>query len=396
MIYLDLRKKTSNFVINPKGKISMITRALESTIREKLWQNKAIIIMGARQVGKTTLLKQMFDDNQEVLWLNGDEQDTRALFENISATRLKYIFGSKKIIIIDEAQRIKDVGMRLKLITDQISGIQLIATGSSSFDLANKVNEPLTGRKWEYKMFPLSFGEMVSHHGLLDEKRLLPHRLVYGYYPDVVTHPGDEAEILKQLSDSYLYKDILDWEHIKKADKIVKLLQALAFQVGSEVSYNELGQLCDLDPKTVERYVILLEQSYIIFRLGSFSRNLRNELKSSRKIYFYDNGIRNAVIANFSLAETRADTGALFENFLVAERIKFLQYHHLWHNIWFWRTTAMQEIDLIEEGDGELTAYEFKWNPKRTAKCPKSFADNYREATFRVITRDNVEEFLLI
>lgn len=224
----------------------------------------------------------------------------------------------------------------------------MIATGSSSFDLANKVNEPLTGRKWEYKMYPLSFQEMVNHHGLLDE-----------------------------------------------ADKIVKLLQALAFQIGSEVSYNELGQLCDLDPKTVERYVILLEQSYIIFRLGSFSRNLRNELKSSRKIYFYDNGIRNAVIANFSLAETRSDIGALFENFLVSERIKYLQYHHLWHNTWFWRTTAMQEIDLIEEGDGKLMTYEFKWNPKRSAKFPRAFSENYPGATFTVITSENIEDFLL-
>lgn len=373
----------------------MIIRALEPIIREKLWQNKAILIMGPRQVGKTTLLKQMFHDNPNVLWLNGDEQDTRTLFENISATRLKYIFGQKKIIIIDEAQRIENIGLRLKLITDQIGEIQLIATGSSSFDLANRVNEPLTGRKWEYNMYPLSFEEMVNHHGLLDEKRLLPHRLVYGYYPDVVTHPGEEAEILKLLSNSYLYKDILDCDHIKRSDKIVKLLQALAFQIGSEVSYNELGQLCGLDPKTVERYVILLEQSYIIFRLGSFSRNLRNELKSSRKIYFYDNGIRNAVIANFTLAETRSDIGALFENFLISERIKFLQYHRLWHNIWFWRTTAMQEIDLIEEGNGKLAAYEFKWNPKRTAKFPKSFADNYPGSVFKVITPDNVEEFLL-
>ena len=373
----------------------MIARILEQTIQEKLGQGKAIIIMGPRQVGKTTLLKQMFTDSNDILWLNGDEQDTRSLFENISATRLKYIFGQKKIVITDEAQRIENIGLRLKLITDQISDIQLIATGSSSFDLANKVNEPLTGRKWEYKMYPLSFKEMVNHHGLLDEKRLIPHRLVYGYYPDVVTHPGSESEILKQLSDSYLYKDILDWEHIKKADKIMKLLQALAFQIGSEVSYNELGQLCDLDPKTVERYVILLEQSYIIFRLSSFSRNLRNELKSSRKIYFYDNGIRNAVIANFSLAETRSDIGALFENFLVSERIKYLQYNRLWHNTWFWRTTAMQEIDLIEEGDGKLMTYEFKWNPKRSAKFPKAFSDNYPEATFTVITPDNIEEFLL-
>ena len=373
----------------------MITRVLEESIRNKLGQDKAIVIMGARQVGKTTLLKHLFKEKEGILWLNGDEQDTRALFENISATRLKYIFGNNKTVIIDEAQRIEDIGIRLKLITDQLPDIQLIATGSSSFDLANKINEPLTGRKWEYKMYPLSFEEMVNHHGLMDEKRLLPHRLVYGYYPDVVNHPGSEVEILKQLSDSYLYKDILDWEHIKKANKIVKLLQALAFQVGSEVSYNELGQLCDLDPKTVERYVILLEQSYIIFRLGSFRRNLRNELKSSRKIYFYDNGIRNAVIANFALAETRPDIGALFENFIVSERMKFLHYHHLWYNTWFWRTTAMQEIDFIEEGNGQLAAYEFKWNPKRIAKVPKTFTNSYPNATFNVITQDNVEEFLL-
>ena len=287
----------------------MIARILEQTIQEKLGQGKAIIIMGPRQVGKTTLLKQMFTDSNDILWLNGDEQDTRSLFENISATRLKYIFGQKKIVIIDEAQRIENIGLRLKLITNQISDIQLIATGSSSFDLANKVNEPLTGRKWEYKMYPLSFKEMVNHHGLLDEKRRIPHRLVYWLLSRCrYTSRYQESEILKQLSDSYLYKDILDWEHIKKADKIMKLLQALAFQIGSEVSYNELGQLCDLDPKTVERYVILLEQSYIIFRLSSFSRNLRNELKSSRKIYFYDNGIRNAVIANFSFRRKLVQT----------------------------------------------------------------------------------------
>ena len=373
----------------------MIRRMLEDTITRKLWQGKAIEIMGPRQVGKTTLLKSVFAGDSDVLWLNGDEQDTRSLFENISSTRLKYIFAGKKIIIIDEAQRIKDIGLNLKLITDQIDGVQLIATGSSSFDLASKINEPLTGRKWEYRMYPLSFAEMVNHHGLIEEKRLLPHRLVYGYYPDVVTHPGEEVETLRQLSDSYLYKDALDWEHIKKSDKIVKLLQALAFQIGSEVSFNELGQLCDIDPKTAERYVTLLEQSYIVFRVGSFSRNLRNELKSSRKIYFYDNGIRNAVIANFQLAESRQDIGALFENFMVAERMKHLSYNRIWHNTWFWRTKSMQEIDLIEEGGGEMFAFEFKWNPRRTCKFPKSFVDNYPHSSLKVITRDNVEDFLL-
>ena len=373
----------------------MIERTLADTIRDKLGQGKAIVLMGPRQVGKTTLLRQLFGGSNDVMWLNGDEQDTRSLMDDASATRLRHIFGNKRIIIIDEAQRIRDVGLRLKLITDQVPEVQLIATGSSSFDLANKVNEPLTGRKWEYRMYPLSFGEMVVHHGLLDEMRLLPHRLVYGYYPDVVTHPGQEMEILRQLSDSYLYKDILSWERIKKADKIVKLLQALAFQVGSEVSFNELGQLCGIDPKTVERYVTLLEQSYIVFRVGSFSRNLRNELKSSRKIYFYDNGIRNAVIANFSQVEMRPDVGALFENFMVAERMKCLHYHGVWRNIWFWRTTALQEVDLVEEGNGQMWAYEFKWNPRRAHSFPRSFTDNYPGAICQVITRENVDEFLL-
>ena len=319
----------------------MIQRILTKIIKSKLGTGKAIILMGPRQVGKTTLLQNLFPDNNDILFLNGDELDVRQLFENISSTRLKAIVGNKKILIIDEAQRITDIGLRLKLITDQLPTVQLIATGSSSFDLANKINEPLTGRKWEYRMFPLSFAEMVAHHGLLEEKRLLPHRLIYGYYPDVVVHQGEEKEILKQLSDSYLYKDILMWEQIKKPDKLLTLLQAIAFQVGQEVSYNELGKLCALDSKTVEKYINLLEQTFVIFRLGSFSRNLRNELKNSRKIYFYDNGIRNAIIANFSQIETRTDIGALWENFIVSERRKKLSYDRLWNNSWFWRTTNM-------------------------------------------------------
>ena len=374
----------------------MIERTLTRTIRSKLGQGKAIIVMGSRQVGKTTLLRHLFGEGEgaDVLWLNGDEPDIPALMENISATRLHHLFGRKRIVVIDEAQRIRNVGLRLKLITDQIPDVQLIATGSSSFDLANEVNEPLTGRKWEYRMYPLSFGEMVAHHGLLEEKRLLPHRLVYGYYPEVVTHPGQEREILRQLSDSYLYRDILSWERIKKADKVVKLLQALAYQVGSEVNFNELGQLCSIDPKTAERYVNLLEQSFIVFRVGSFSRNLRNELKASRKIYFYDNGIRNAVIANFSQVEARQDVGALFENFMMAERRKWVEAHQVWRNTWFWRTTAMQEVDLVEEGDGRMWAFEFKWNPRRPCSFPRSFVDNYPAATCQVVTPANMDEFL--
>lgn len=373
----------------------MIERILTNTIKAKLGTGKAIILMGPRQVGKTTLLRTLFPNTDDVLFLNGDELDVRQLFENVSATRLKAIIGNKKIVVIDEAQRIEDIGLRLKLITDQLSDVQLIATGSSSFDLANKVNEPLTGRKWEYKMYPLSFAEMVNHHGLLEEKRLLPHRLVYGYYPDVVVNQGSEKEILKQLSDSYLYKDILMWEQIKKPDKLLSLLQAIAYQVGSQVTYHELGQICSLDSKTVEKYITLLEQTFIIFRLGSFSRNLRNELKNSRKIYFYDNGIRNAIIANFSQVEARTDIGALWENFLISERVKKLSYDNLWRNSWFWRTKDKKEIDYLEEGDGRIYAYEFKWNPKAKYKKPEQFIEGYPGSEFSLVTPENMDEFLL-
>jgi predicted AAA+ superfamily ATPase len=319
----------------------------------------------------------------------------QSLFENISATRLKAIFGDKTFVVIDEAQRINDIGLRLKLITDEMPEIQLIATGSSSFELANRVNEPLTGRKWEYKMYPLSFAEMVAHHGLLTEKRMIPHRLIYGSYPEVVNNQGNEREILKQLSDSYLYKDILMWEQIKKPDKIIKLLQALAFQLGSQVSYSELGQICGIDSKTVEKYIILLEQTFVIFRLGSFSRNLRNELKNSKKIYFYDNGIRNAIIANFAQIENRTDVGALWENYLIAERVKKNDYTNQWKNQWFWRTKEQKEIDYVEEGDGVIETFEFKWNNTAKAKTPKQFLESYPNSTYSVIHKDNIEDFLL-
>jgi len=373
----------------------MIKRFLEERIKTKLYDGKAIVLLGARQVGKTTLLKILFDNNEDTLWLNGDEADVQSLFENATSSRLKTIFGNKRNIIIDEAQRISDIGIKLKLITDNLKNVQLIATGSSSFELANKVNEPLTGRKWEYKMFPLSFGEMVQHHGLLEEKRLLPHRLIYGYYPDIINNPATEKEILKQLTDSYLYKDILMWENIQKPEKLLRLLQALAFQVGSKVSYSELGQLSGLDSKTVEKYINLLEQIFVIFRLGTFNRNLRNELKNSRKIYFYDNGIRNALIANFSQPELRADIGALWENFIISERMKFINYNGIWTNYYYWRTKEQTEIDYLEEMDGKLFAFEFKWNPKAKASFSKTFSNAYPASEFKVIHRDNFEEFLL-
>ncbi len=373
----------------------MVDRLLENEIRLKLFKKKAIILIGSRQVGKTTLLNNLFKNKSAVLWLNGDEMDVQNMFGTVSADRFKAIFGDKKIVIIDEAQRIENIGLRLKLITDFIPEVQLIATGSSAFELANNLNEPLTGRKWEYEMFPISFAEMVKHHGLLTEKRLLPHRLVYGYYPDVINNQGNEKEILKQLADSYLYKDVLMLEQIKKPDKLVKLLQALAYQVGSQVSFNELSNLLDLDSKTVEKYVDLLEKSFVIFRLNSFSRNLRNELKSSKKIYFYDNGIRNSLISNFNQIENRTDIGALWENFLISERIKHLKYNKIYANYWFWRTKEQKEIDWIEEYNGQISTFEFKWNSNMKVKAPKMFLENYADSTFEVIHKDNYEDFLL-
>ncbi|GHT15738.1 ATPase [Bacteroidia bacterium] len=372
----------------------MIKRIIEDKINGSIHQGKAIILLGARQTGKTTLLHQLFD-NQQVLWLNGDEADVQELFKNATSTRLKAYIGNYKTLIVDEAQLIENIGLRLKLITDQIKGVQLIATGSSAFELQNRVNEPLTGRKWEYQLFSLSFAEMVAHHGLLHEKRLLPHRLVYGYYPDVVVNEGNERKILKQLSDSYLYKDILQWEGIQKPNKLLVLLQALAFQAGSQVSYNELGQTCGLDPKTIEKYILLLEKTFVIFRLGSFSRNLRNELKFSKKIYFYDNGIRNALISNFNPIETRDDRGALWENFVIAERMKQLNYNEIYANSWFWRTKDQSEIDYLEEKDGQISAFEFKYNANKKVKINPSFTNSYDVKNVEVITPKNIENFLL-
>lgn len=373
----------------------MIERTQESAIKSLIGSNKAIILMGARQVGKSTLLHSLLDGDDSVLWLNGDDDDVRELFRSISSTRLKAIVGNRKTVVIDEAQRIEDIGLRLKLITDQMPGVQVIATGSSSFELSSKVNEPLTGRKRELKLFPLSFREMVSHTSFLEERRMIPHRLIYGYYPEVVCSPSNEKVVLKELTDSYLYKDLLSFDTLRKPDVIVRLLKALALQIGSQVSYNELSSLLGLSSKTVEKYLDILEKSYIIFRLGSFSRNMRNELKLSRKIYFWDLGIRNALIGNMAPLENRNDTGALWENFLIAERMKYNSYSNSFAQSYFWRTKDQSEVDYLEEEDGNLSAYEFKWKPaKSKTKCPASFAAAYPSSTYKVITPDNIEEFI--
>ena len=263
----------------------MVERLLQKNIEKRLKDEKAIILFGPRQVGKSTLMELMENQFEKPIanW-NSDQSDIRNILQNPTSDFLKILIGNAKTLIIDEAQRIENIGIIIKLITDQIKNVKVIATGSSSFDLANKINEPLTGRKWEYQLFPLSFEEMSNQNGFLEERRLLEHRLVFGYYPEIVNNPGDEIERLKNLTESYLYKDVLQWENIQKPEKLEKLLTALALQMGNEVSYNELSQLVGIDNLTVEKYIRLLEQSFIIFRLDGFNRNLRNEIKKGKKI----------------------------------------------------------------------------------------------------------------
>lgn len=375
----------------------MINRFIESNIQETLDDGKAVILLGARQVGKTTVIKSMFGDKRGTLFLNGDDIQTRTILENISEARLRAIIGENKLVIIDEAQKVSDIGEKLKLITDQMPDVRVIATGSSSFELSGIVNETLTGRKRECLLYPISFSEMVKSNGLIAEISMINHRLVYGYYPEVVSKEGRENRILKELVDSYLYKDILSMGGVSKIDRLIDLVRALAFQVGSQVSFNELSNLVKIDAKTVERYLNVLEKSFIIFRLPSFAKNLRNEIKFDKKIYFWDLGVRNAVIGNFAPVEVRdaQEVGHLWENFLIAERMKKLSYNQTYTQSYFWRTVQNREIDLIETVDGTMSAYEFKWRKDGKASAPKQFVATYPESSFKVITPDNVDEFLL-
>jgi uncharacterized protein len=373
----------------------MILRLLTGKLLKKMDDHKALIILGPRQSGKTTLVKALTDQiSTPFLWWNGDDFQVRSMLSVLSLANLQSLIGDSPLLVIDEAQRIENIGLCIKIIVDNIPGVKVIATGSSAFELANRINEPMTGRKWEYVLLPLSYKEMVNHHGELKERSSLQHRMIYGYYPEVINNPGNEKDILIQLANSYLYKDILTWEKIHKPDRMEKLVRALAFQVGNQVSYQELGQITGLDNETVEKYIDLLEKAFIVYRLGTLSRNLRNELKSTRKIYFYDNGIRNALINSFNPIGMRDDTGALWENFLMTERLKYIYTHDFWCNRYFWRTHAKQEIDYIEEYEDKLHAYEFKWNTKGKVKIPVAFLNAYPENETAIITTENYRNFL--
>ena len=373
----------------------MIERILKQKILDGLSLGKLSIIIGARQVGKTTLLQDITSGMQDIIQFNGDEPDIREMLSRVNSAQIKQLIGKAKTVIIDEAQLIPDIGITLKLLHDYIKDVRVFVTGSSSIDLADSINEPLTGRKLEYRLYPLSFSEMVQHHGLLNEKRLLPGRLIYGYYPEIVTSQGNEIKLLKSLAGSYLYKDLLSFGKIQKPVVLDKLLKALALQVGSEVSYYELGQMVGADKETVEKYIDLLEKAFIVYRLNALSRNVRNEIKKGKKIYFFDNGIRNAVIGNFQPFELRPDKGALWENFIITERIKHLSYADFYGSYYFWRTSQQQEIDFIEEKDGAFSAYEFKTNPMKKIRIPSTFTRSYKVDVVKTISPNNIEEFLL-
>lgn len=374
----------------------MITRVLKEQLTSRFGKGKVIIIIGPRQVGKSTLLRELQKEmNQQTLFINCDEPDMRLMLENVTSTQLKSLIGNNTLVMIDEAQKVPNIGETLKLMADNIEEVQIVATGSSAFELLNKTNEPLTGRKFEFNLYPISIYELVMHHGKIEEQRLLERRMIYGLYPEIVNNPGNEQEYLIELVNSYLYKDILSFQNIRKPDVLNKLLTGLALQLGHEVSYNELSQLIGVDKATVEKYIELLEKCFVVFRLSSFSRNLRNELKRTRKVFFYDNGVRNAILNNFAPLSLRQDVGALWENFMVSERVKQNSYNRDFRKIYFWRTQTQQEIDLLEEKDGVLYAFEFKWNPKKHANIPKSFADAYPEHRFEVITSGNYIDLLM-
>ena len=361
-----------------------VSRQLETELKSRLFGGKALVIYGPRQSGKTTMIRRLTAElGDTVLWLNGDNPDVRAKISGISTAGWRLLLGGKRVLVMDEAQHIENVGMALKLVTDELPEVQVIATGSSSFELANRTAEPLTGRKREYRLPPLSFAELAAAHGVLTETQERERRLLFGSYPEVVARPGEEPELLAEIAGSYLFKDIYALDGLRRTGAFDRLVRALAFQIGSEASLGELAALTGLDIKTVDRYIDLLAKAYVVFPLGAYSRNLRNEIKKGVKIYFWDLGIRNAVINNFSPLASRTDAGGMWENYLVAERLKRDVNLPFPPHRFFWRTRAPQnrEIDYLEEADGRLSAWEIKSNPAAKVKIPLTFLRAYPEAS---------------
>jgi len=378
--------------------VKIITRFIQNQIKKDFFKGKVMIIYGARQVGKTTLVHQILDDSPEkTIYYNCDEPDIRTMLMDRTSTELQSLIGNAQIVIFDEAQRVKNIGLTLKLLIDTFPEIQYIATGSSSFDLANSINEPLTGRNYTYTLYPLSELELLENSDAITTKRLLETRLRFGSYPEIIaTADLDEKErLLIQLKRDYMIKDILTFERIQGAETLYKLLQVLALQIGQEVSYNELANTVGIDKNTVSRYIDLLQKAFIIFTLGAFSRNLRKEIANGKKIYFYDLGLRNILINNINPPSLRSDIGHIWENYIIAERLKRNMYTRDYRNLYFWRTYDQQEIDLIEEKGGKLHAVEIKYQHKIT-RAPKAFVQAYPKSSYRCIDRTNYLDFITV
>jgi uncharacterized protein len=372
-----------------KSKV-MVTRIIQKQLLDRVHKGKLLLVTGPRQVGKTTLMRQLVEKQAEkFLWLNCDNPDDRADLENATVTSLKSLLGAHSLVVLDEAQRVKNIGLTLKMLADNFPNVQVLASGSSALELANEIKEPLTGRKREFHLYPFSTQEMINITSLREEKRLLEQRLIYGFYPEVVNSPSDASAALFEITGSYLYKDILTLDQVRKPVILQKLLLALALQVGSEVTFNELGNTVGIDKETAEKYLDLLEKSFIIFKLNSFSRNMRREIKKGKKIYFWDNGVRNAILNNFNAISLRNDIGGLWENFIISERMKFLHYQGIRSNVYYWRTTTGKELDWVEERDGNIHAFEAKWNLKRKAAAPSGFEEAYPESTFMLVNPEN-------
>ncbi|TSC85721.1 MAG: AAA ATPase [Microgenomates group bacterium Gr01-1014_7] len=373
-----------------------IARYLEKDILSHFQPNKVVVIYGPRRVGKTTLLHQLSGKIKEpTLWLNGENLDTAEWLSSRSLEKLKNGIGSFKAVIIDEAQCVDQIGLNLKILVDSITGIRIIATGSSSFDLANQVGEPLVGRKWQYTLYPIAQLELSPAETPLESKLKLESRLIYGSYPEAITAQGnrDKQTVLESIVDGALFKDVFMLEGVKKPSKIVQLAKALALQIGSQVSLTELSNLLNINLATVERYLDLLEKTFIILRVSGFRRNLRTELTKTCRYYFWDNGIRNTLINNFNPLEVRSDAGQLWENYIFIERMKKRDYQHISSNIYFWRTHDRQEIDLVEERAGKLYGIEIKWSPKKV-RPPRSWLTTYPNADFTTINRENYLKFI--
>lgn len=361
-----------------------------------LFQEKVIILYGPRQVGKTTLVKALLDKNPGSLYLNCERQPVWELLSTRNPERIKEYLGDIKMVVFDEAQKVPQIGEVLKLLIDTYPEIQYMATGSSSFELANELAEPLTGRNVKFIMYPLSLTELSLQYDRFRLVEMLESLIRFGSYPDIAGRPENQKTVLlDELTSDYLFRDVLRFENIRRPEILVNLLKAVALQIGNEVSLRELSNLLKIAVDTVQRYIYLLEQSFVLFSLPSFSRNLRNEISRGKKYYFFDTGIRNSLLQNFAIPSGRTDIGSLWENFCMIERIKFNQAIDRRVNSYFWRTYQQKEIDLIEESEGKLEAFEFKWSGKGKHKPPSNFLDAYPESTYRLITKENYQEFLI-